>query len=416
VPDVCEIQLAPIPEVLEALRGGAMVILVDDEGRENEGDLLLAAEKVTPEVVNFMATHGRGLICVPLGGARCERLQLPQQTSENTAHLGTAFTISVDARTGITTGISAADRARTVEVLADDRSRPADLVRPGHIFPIRARDGGVLVRAGQTEGGVDLCRMAGLKPVAVVCEIMNADGRMARRPELARFAQRHGLLMCSVAQVIRHRLQREKLVHRIETVQLPTRWGEFRLIAYRSDVDDAVHLALCKGGVGALDADERPIVHDEPVMVRLHSECLTGDVFGSLRCDCGEQLIAALDMVEQAGKGAVVYLRQEGRGIGLVNKLHAYKLQEHGLDTVEANEALGLPADRRDYGVGSQILRDLGLRRLRVLTNNPRKIYGLEAYGLSIVERLPIHVEPHALNRKYLKTKADKLGHLLEGL
>jgi 3,4-dihydroxy 2-butanone 4-phosphate synthase/GTP cyclohydrolase II len=411
-----DFQLTPIPQVLDALREGRVVILVDDEGRENEGDLLCAAEKCTPAVINFMATHGRGLICVPITVERCEQLQLVPQTAENTAALGTAFTVSVDARTGVTTGISAADRSRTIEVLVDPRSRPADLARPGHIFPIRAREGGVLVRAGQTEGGVDLCRMAGLTPAAVICEVMNDAGRMARRPELLAFADKHEMPICSVAQVIRRRLQHEKLVRRIETVRMPTQWGDFTLIAYQSEVDPAVHLALCKGGVGDLDPTGRPIEHDEPVLVRLHSECLTGDVFASRRCDCGEQLAAAMMQVEQAGKGAVVYLRQEGRGIGLANKLHAYKLQEDGLDTVEANEALGLPADRRDYGIGSQILRDLGLRRLRVLTNNPRKIYGLEAYGLSIAQRVPLHVEPNETNRHYLRTKADKLGHLLEGL
>ncbi len=408
---MCEIEFTPIPEILDELRAGRMVILVDDEGRENEGDLLCAAEKTTPEIVNFMATHGRGLICVPLTAERCEQLQLPPQATENTAKLGTAFTVSVDARTGISTGISAADRARTIEQLVAEKTRPADLARPGHIFPIRARHGGTLVRAGQTEGGVDLCRMANLTPMAVICEIMNDDGRMARRPELLEFGKTHGLKMCSVNQIIRHRLASEKLVHRIVEVQLPTMWGEFKLIAYKSDAENEEHLALCKGGVGDLDAAGEVIVHDEPVLVRLHSQCLTGDIFASRRCDCGEQLAAALELIEKTGKGALVYLRQEGRGIGLANKLHAYKLQEEGMDTVEANIALGFPADRRDYGIGSQILRDLGLKRLRVLTNNPRKIHGLDAYGLSIVERIPIHTVPNESNRHYLNTKFDKMGH-----
>ena len=403
--------------ILQELRDGRMIVLVDDESRENEGDLVCAAETVTPEAVNFMARFGRGLICVPMNNDRADELGLHPQTTDNEALHGTAFTVSVDAATGVTTGISAADRARTIQILADPRSRPSDLVRPGHIFPLRARQGGALVRAGQTEGAVDLTRLAGLRPVAVICEIMNEDGSMARRDDLIAFCRTHGLKLCSVADVIRYRLRSERLIERAVEVDLPLEAGMFRLIAYTSVVDPEPHIALCCGGVGALDEDGKPVVHGEPVLVRVHSECLTGDVFGSLRCDCGSQLQTALQSIAKAGKGAVVYVRQEGRGIGLVNKLHAYKLQiERGMDTVEANLHLGFEADRRDYGIGNQILRDLGLRNLRIMTNNPRKIYGLEGFGLNIVERVPLEIPAHEGNRDYLRTKKDKLGHMLENL
>jgi 3,4-dihydroxy 2-butanone 4-phosphate synthase/GTP cyclohydrolase II len=406
-----------IDDILDDLRAGRMIILIDDESRENEGDLVAAAEKVTPEAVNFMARFGRGQICLPMTGARADELALPLQTLDNTSRLGTAFTVSVDAATGITTGVSAADRARTVAVACRDGCKPSDLARPGHMHPLRARDGGVLVRAGQTEGAVDLCRLAGLKPMAVICEVMNDDGTMARRDDLERFCAAHGLRMCTVADVIRHRLRSERLIERAVEIDVPLEAGDFHLIAYSSVVDVEPHIALCAGGIGALDERGRPVVHEEPVLVRVHSECLTGDAFGSLRCDCGAQLRTALRRVADAGKGAVVYVRQEGRGIGLINKLRAYKLQlERGMDTVEANLHLGFEADRRDYGIGNQILRDLGLRQLRIMTNNPRKIYGLEGFGLRIVERVPLEIPAHAGNRAYLRAKKDKLGHLLDNL
>jgi len=394
-----------------------MIVLVDDESRENEGDLVIAAEKVTPEAINFMARYGRGIICLPMPNTKADQLALYPQAAENRAIHGTAFTVSVDAATGVTTGVSAADRARTVQVACRDDARPADLVRPGHVFPLRARDGGALVRAGQTEGAVDLARLAGLKPMAVICEIMNEDGTMARRDDLEAFCRQHNMKMCSVADVIRHRLRSEKLIERAVEIDLPLPEGTFHLIAYSSVVDPEPHLALCLGGVGALGPDGTTVRHDEPVLTRVHSECLTGDVFHSLRCDCGAQLGEALRRIAQAGKGAFVYVRQEGRGIGLINKLRAYKLQiEQGLDTVEANIHLGFEADRRDYGIGNQILRDLGLTQLRVMTNNPRKIYGLEGFGLRIVERVPLETPPHQTNRDYLRTKKNKLGHILGGL
>jgi 3,4-dihydroxy 2-butanone 4-phosphate synthase/GTP cyclohydrolase II len=406
-----------IEEILEDLRAGRMCVLVDDESRENEGDLLCAAEHCTPEMVNFMARFGRGLICVPMTDAHADQLGLHAQVSENTSRMNTRFTVSVDAATGVTTGISAADRARTIQMLSRSDARPADFARPGHVFPLRAREGGSLIRAGQTEGSVDLCRLAGCRPVAVICEIMNDDGSMARRGDLEGFCGEHDLKMCSVADVIRHRVGSERLIERQVEIDLPTRVGTFRLIAFRSMVDPEPHLALCMGGVGKLDESGRPIAHDEPVLVRVHSECLTGDILGSLRCDCGPQLHTALRRIAEAGKGALVYVRQEGRGIGLVNKLRAYKLQtEQGLDTVEANLHLGFEADKRDYGIGSQILRDLGLHQLRIMTNNPRKIYGLEGFGLRIVERVPVVIPPGEDNRNYLQTKRDKLGHMLDDL
>jgi 3,4-dihydroxy 2-butanone 4-phosphate synthase/GTP cyclohydrolase II len=392
-----------------------MIVLVDDEDRENEGDLVMAAEKVTSAAINFIVTHGRGTMCLSLTSDRCDRLQLHPQSELNTARLGTAFTVTVDAhpKFGVTTGVSAKDRATTIQVAIAEDAQPQDLLRPGHINPLRSRDGGVLVRAGQTEGSVDLARLAGMKPAAVICEIMREDGEMARRPELEAFCQKHGLKMCTIAELISYRLKREQFVRRIESVSLPTQWGNFQLYAYQSVIDPQPHLALCKGGIGELDKDGKPVIHEEPVLVRVHSECLTGDVFGSGRCDCGPQLSTAMQMIEKEGKGALVYLRQEGRGIGLANKLHAYALQEKGLDTVEANQRLGLPVDKRDYGIGSQILRDLGLRRIRIMTNNPKKIYGIEGYGLSVVEEVPIRVEPGEHNRDYLATKKAKMGHRL---
>jgi 3,4-dihydroxy 2-butanone 4-phosphate synthase/GTP cyclohydrolase II len=407
--------MSSIPEILEELKAGRMVVLVDDEDRENEGDLVMAAEMATPPAINFMVTHARGIICLSLTEERCDQLELHPQSERNTARLGTAFTVTVDAhpRFGVTTGVSAKDRAMTIKVAIADDAQPGDLLRPGHINPLRSREGGVLVRAGQTEGSIDLVRLAGLKPAAVICEIMRDDGEMARRPELEDFCLKHSLKMCTIAELISYRLKREQFVRRIESVNLPTRWGDFQLYAYQSVVDPQPHLALCKGGVGDLDEDGKPIIHEEPVLVRVHSECLTGDVFGSDRCDCGPQLSTAMQMIEQAGKGALVYLRQEGRGIGLANKLHAYALQEKGLDTVEANTRLGLPADKRDYGIGSQILRDLGLRKIRIMTNNPKKIYGIEGYGLTVVEEVPIRIEAGEHNRKYLETKKTKMGHTL---
>jgi 3,4-dihydroxy 2-butanone 4-phosphate synthase / GTP cyclohydrolase II len=404
-----------IPDVLEDLKLGKMIVLVDDEDRENEGDLVIAAENCMPEAINFMVTHARGVVCLALSGEQCDRLHLRPQSDTNTAQLGTAFTVTIDAhaRFGVTTGVSARDRAKTIEVAIAEDAQPQDLLRPGHINPLRARDGGVLVRAGQTEGSVDLARLAGLKPAAVICEIMREDGEMARRPELEEFCAKHGLKMCTIADLISYRLKREQFVRRIESITLPTRWGLFRLHAYQSQVDPQPHLALCKGGVGDLDDDGSVIVQAEPTLVRVHSECLTGDIFGSGKCDCGEQLDAAMTMIENAGKGVLVYLRQEGRGIGLANKLHAYALQEKGLDTVEANQRLGLPVDKRDYGIGSQILRDLGLRDIRIMTNNPKKIYGIEGYGLHVVEEVPIQVPPGEHNRAYLATKKSKLGHRL---
>jgi 3,4-dihydroxy 2-butanone 4-phosphate synthase/GTP cyclohydrolase II len=392
-----------------------MVVVVDDEDRENEGDLIIAAEHISPSAVNFMLSEARGMLFVALDPAICDRLELVPQSTLNTAQRGTAYTVSVDASAAfnITTGVSATERATTIRRLADPRATAKDFDRPGHIQPIRAREGGVLVRAGHTEALTDLCRLAGLAPVAAAIEIMRSDGEMARRPDLETFCRRHDLKMCSVEELIRYRIQRESLVKRLETVALPTRWGTFAVHAYESAIDQHPHLAICKGAVGARNPDGTPLIHEEPVTVRVHSECLTGDVLGSLKCDCGEQLATALQRIEQEGQGVVLYLRQEGRGIGLTNKLHAYRLQEEGLDTVEANRRLGLPVDKRDYGIGVQILRDLGLRRLRVLTNNPKKIYGIEAYGLEVVEQLPVRVEPGPHNRSYLQTKRTKLGHTL---
>lgn len=394
-----------VEDAIQDIRDGKMVIVADDEDRENEGDLVCAAGAVTPEIINFMATHGRGLICLALTPERADELDLRPMTEVNTEEQGTAFTVSIDAasRFGVTTGISAADRAKTIRVCLDPDATPADLRRPGHIFPLRARPGGVLRRVGQTEASVDLARLAGLEPAGVICEILNADGTMARRPELERFAEEHGLRFITVAQIVAHRLKRERLVHREAEAVLPTPLGEWRIIAYRNDVDHQEHVALVKGELEGRD----------DVLVRMHSECLTGDVFHSMRCDCGEQLHAAMAMMEQEGAGVIVYLRQEGRGIGLVHKVRAYALQDGGMDTVQANEALGFRADLRDYGIGAQILIDLGLSSVRILTNNPKKIVGLEGYGLSVAEQVPISVPPNPHNSGYLATKRDKLGHLL---
>jgi 3,4-dihydroxy 2-butanone 4-phosphate synthase/GTP cyclohydrolase II len=408
------VQFSEIPEIFEELRQGEMIVLVDAEDRENEGDLVCAAEKVTPQVINFMSKFGRGLICLPLTAQKCDSLGLYPQTTENTARFGTAFTVSIDAAEGVTTGISAADRAKTIQTVIADDAKPADLVRPGHIFPLRARDGGVLVRAGQTEGAVDLMRLAGLKPAGVICEIMNEDGSMARVPELLEFCEKHDLKIVSIAKLIEYRLQRESQVRRIECVNLPTDYGEFKLIAYESITSAEPHLALCKGDIGQLDQSGQPVEHDEPVLVRVHSECMTGDLFHSQRCECGYQLITAMKMIEEAGEGALIYLRQEGRGIGLTNKLRAYKLQEQGLDTVEANLKLGFMPDRRDYGIGAQICRDLGLRKIRILTNNPKKISRLEVYGIKIVEQIPLMAKPSKHNIDYLRAKKYRLGHVLD--
>jgi 3,4-dihydroxy 2-butanone 4-phosphate synthase/GTP cyclohydrolase II len=396
-----------IEEALEDLAHGKMVILVDDEDRENEGDLCMAAEKVTPEAINFMAKYGRGLVCLSLAPERIDELKLPMMTDDNTSSFGTAFTVSIEAKKGVTTGISAADRATTILTAINPGTKAEDLAKPGHVFPLRARPGGVLQRAGQTEGSVDLARLAGTYPAGVICEIMSDDGTMARMPELLEFAKRHNIKIVTIKDLIGFRMRTERFVHRVSTTKLPTEYGgEFTVIAFANDVDSNVHLALVKG----------EIKHGDDVLVRVHSECLTGDAFGSKRCDCGEQLHRAMQKIKENGKGVILYMRQEGRGIGLVNKLKAYELQDKGLDTVEANIKLGFKPDLRDYGIGAQILVDLGVRKMRLMTNNPKKIIGLEGYGLKVVERVAVETSPHERNLVYLKTKKKKLGHMLSNI
>jgi len=395
--------LATIPEAIEDIKAGKFVIVVDDENRENEGDLVIAAEKVTADAINFMAKYGRGLVCMPVTGERLDALRIPMMVSNNTSKFTTPFAVAVEAREGTTTGISAADRARTVQVMADPKSKPEDILMPGHMFPLRARDGGVLVRAGQTEATVDLARMAGFTPAGVLCEIMNEDGTMARMPQLEIFAKKHSLKIISVADLIAYRFRHERLVTRVAEAKLPTKFGDFKVIAYKSTTDPDEHLAMVMGDVAT----------DEPVLVRVHSQCLTGDVFHSMRCDCGEQIEMAMKRIAEVGRGVVLYLRQEGRGIGIHNKIKAYALQDKGLDTVEANLSLGFKDDERDYGIGAQILADLGIRNMRLMTNNPKKGSGLESYGLTITEQLPITTKPNPHNRRYLQTKQKKLGHLL---
>jgi 3,4-dihydroxy 2-butanone 4-phosphate synthase/GTP cyclohydrolase II len=395
--------LATIKEAIEDIKAGRFIIIVDDEGRENEGDLAMAAEMVDPDAINFMAKYGRGLICMPIIGERLDELNIPLMVGENTSKHNTAFTISIEAKKKVSTGISAYDRAATVKAVLDPDTRPEDIARPGHTFPLRAREGGVLVRAGHTEAIVDLARLAGLYPAGVICEVMNEDGTMARLPQLEMFAKEYELKIISITDLITYRRRHEKLVTKVAQANLPTKYGQFTAIAYKSTIDPDQHVALVKGDLSS----------DEPVLVRVHSECLTGDVFGSLRCDCGEQIEMALNAIAEEDRGVLLYMRQEGRGIGLHNKIAAYALQDKGLDTVEANETLGFPADLRDYGIGAQILVDLGLKNIKLLTNNPKKVVGLEGYGLHVVETVPLRVDPNPLNLRYLETKQQKLGHIL---
>jgi len=397
--------ISSIPEAIEDIKNGKMVILVDDEDRENEGDLCMASEFVTPEAINFMAKHGRGLICLTLNRELAEKINLNLMVNDNQSRFKTAFTVSIEARRGVTTGISAHDRATTIRTAIADNVKPDDIVSPGHVFPILARKGGVLVRTGQTEGSVDLARLAGLKPSGVICEIMKDDGTMARMPDLEIFAKEHGLKIVTIADLINFRMKTESFVRRAATATLPTAFGgDFKFIVYENDVDEMKHVALVKGDISPNDA----------VLVRVHSECMTGDVFGSMRCDCGDQLHTAMEIINEAGKGVIVYMHQEGRGIGLVNKVKAYELQEHGRDTVEANIELGFKEDLRDYGIGAQILVDLGVKKIRMLTNNPKKVVGIEGYGMTVVERIPIEIKPNEVNLRYLRTKKEKMGHILK--
>ena len=396
---------ATVEAAIEEVKRGHPIIIVDDEDRENEGDLMVAAEKIKPEIINFMTRYGRGLICLSLTKERLNQLQLPLMVSDNTATFGTAFTVSIDAKEGISTGISAYDRAKTILTAINPKTRPSDLARPGHIFPLQAKEGGVLQRAGQTEATIDLTRLAGLSPAGVICEIMNEDGTMARMPQLEKFSMTHKTLIITIADLIKYRLKHERLVKKVEEAELPTKYGDFRVSVFEDAIHKETHVALVKGEIKSND----------PILVRAHSQCLTGDTFASLRCDCGEQLHQAMEMINKEGKGVILYiLNQEGRGIGLTNKIKAYAIQDKGADTVEANRKLGFKPDQRDYGIGAQILVSLGIKKLRLITNNPRKFIGLEGYGLKIVERIPIEVPPNKLNRKYLKTKKEKMGHILE--
>lgn len=396
--------LLPIEEAIQQIQDGRMIILVDDEDRENEGDLMIAAEKVTPETINFMAKYGRGLICLALTGEKCDALDLPMMVDNNQSSFGTGFTVSIEARCGVTTGISAHDRATTIHAAIADDAGPRDLVRPGHIFPLRAKEGGVIVRAGQTEGSVDLSRLAGLKPAGVICEVMDEDGTMARMPALEKFSEEHGIGICTIADLIEYRMRTESFVHRAAESVIPTAFaGEFAIVVYENELDNFQHIALVKGEIDPA----------EPVLVRVHSECLTGDLFGSMRCDCGPQLHKAMQKIDAEGRGVLLYIRQEGRGIGLVNKIKAYALQDQGLDTVQANVELGFQPDMRNYGIGAQILVDLGVRKMRLMTNNPKKMVGLEGYGLSIEEQIPIEIPANEHNRCYLECKKLKMGHLL---
>lgn len=404
-----------IPEVIDDIRKGKMVIVVDDANRENEGDITMAAEMITPDAINFMLNHARGIICVAVTSDIATQLNLHPMVTDNTATFQTPFTVSVDAKDGITTGVSSSDRAATVKAIANANGTPESLVRPGHVFPLKAHDGGVLFRAGHTEGAVDLIKLAGMHPASVICEIMNDNGNMAKLPELKKTAEEFNLKMCTIADIIKYRFGQERLIKKCVSVTIPTMYGEFDLHLYRSSVDEYLHIALCLGDIGSKDDTPSPL-QTAPVLVRVHDECLTGDIFGSLRCDCGEQLHSALKLIKDAGKGVLLYMRQEGRGIGLENKLHAYALQEKGMDTVEANEALGFKDDKRDYGIGAQILRDLGISHMRLLSNNPRKFAGLTGYGLEICERVPITTMPQSKNKHYLKTKKDKMGHMLDNV